>query len=358
MSGRWNVSCFFRILMRAAFTICSSVLLILLLQLPPTSARPAPRGDGAEGKRCRACHVGGEADIPQIDPDLLDSSAHSDLSCEACHPEVTVPHLRELPTVQCGICHSSEDDSYRRSVHWREQRRGVRRAPRCVTCHGSHGIRFTEDSASSVNRTRVAATCGECHEEERLSFEGSIHHEALEDEGLRELAPSCSTCHGGHKIYPSGAPASPVSGGRLPGTCGGCHDDPRMAERAGIPGRRLVTYSATIHGLRNRFGVESVADCADCHGVHKVLPADDPDSSVAPENLVETCGQCHANANENFVQAKIHVEASPESSIGVFVVRWFYIIFIGILGVGFVTHIIFDLIMVRRRRREERYARK
>ena len=87
-----------------------------------------------------------------------------------------------------------------------------------------------------------------------------------------------------------------------------------------------------MHGLRNRFGTTIAAACDDCHGAHLVLPASDPESTISPGNIVATCGACHPGANEHFVEAPIHVEATAENSLGVFAVRWFYIVFIAVLG--------------------------
>jgi nitrate/TMAO reductase-like tetraheme cytochrome c subunit len=310
-----------------------------------------------EQELCSSCHESGEESIPQIDPAGFRSSVHGEMACVECHLDTAAPHGDAVPSVECGSCHEPEASAYERSIHSREAGSHNLAAPTCVGCHGSHEIRPAESPRSAVNHAEIDETCGRCHSRELQDFQRSIHSEALRDAGLSEYAPTCNTCHGEHDIFLSRAPASPVSSGKLPGTCGGCHDDPRLAEKLGIPGGRLSTYSATIHGLRNRFGVENVATCVDCHGAHAVLPGDNPDSTISPANLVATCGRCHANANENFVQSRIHIEAAPESSLGVFIVRWFYIIFIGVLGIGFVVHIFFDFVSLRRRRREGKDAK-
>lgn len=305
-------------------------------------------------ERCCVCHVDGSAVAPQVDLEELKGSEHATLSCTSCHRGIGLAHGTEVPEVDCNACHLEITEVFERGVHWRELKRRNPDAPNCVGCHGSHGVRPAEDFTSPVNHAHVSSVCGACHQSQLRQFERSSHGLALADAGKREMAPACTTCHGEHVIFAAGAPASPASPGRLPRTCGGCHDDPRLAEVLGIPSERLKSYNATIHGLRNRFGVTTVATCADCHGTHLVLPESNPASTVSQNNLVRTCAGCHPGANENFVKAKIHVQATPESSPGVFAVRWFYIVFISILGTGFVMHIIFDLIKLRRRRRETR----
>ena len=41
---------------------------------------------------------------------------------------------------------------------------------------------------------------------------------------------------------------------------------------------------------------DKVATCASCHTPHSIRPASDPQSSVNPTHVEETCGRCHANA--------------------------------------------------------------
>src|SRR5208282_4915120 len=63
-------------------------------------------------------------------------------------------------------------------------------------------------------------------------------------------------------------------------------------------------------GLAAQYGSTLAANCASCHGVHKILPSTDPRSSIYRTNLVATCGKCHPGATENFAQSKVHVDAA------------------------------------------------
>ena len=59
-----------------------------------------------------------------------------------------------------------------------------------------------------------------------------------------------------------------------------------------------------------------------------------------PKNLPKTCGKCHPNASANFAVGKVHVEAVPESNLGVYLVTTAYraiiwgmtILFFGLIG--------------------------
>lgn len=99
---------------------------------------------------------------------------------------------------------------------------------------------------------------------------------------------------------------------------------------------------ASYHGIALRSGILTAATCVSCHNAHEVLPSSDPRSPTNPANLVQTCGKCHPGASPTFVRGKIHVEAKPEVSPGVFAVRAFYTVFIGLLAFFFLVHILLD----------------
>jgi cytochrome b subunit of formate dehydrogenase len=52
-------------------------------------------------------------------------------------------------------------------------------------------------------------------------------------------------------------------------------------------------------------GLLVTATCVDCHSAHSELPASNPDSSVNPENIAGTCGNCHLGIYEEF-KSSIH----------------------------------------------------
>ena len=87
----------------------------------------------------------------------------------------------------------------------------------------------------------------------------------------------------------------------------------------------MKTFFESYHGLAAQYGSTLAANCASCHGVHKILPSTDPRSSIYKTNLVETCGKCHPGATENFAQSKVHVDAAATSDgagVGEQINRW------------------------------------
>jgi len=211
----------------------------------------------------------------------------------------------------------------------------------CTGCH-PRGL-------DQVPRPRMEPVdCGACHEPEAAVYRESIH--GVEAGKGNPDVPTCASCHGSHAIAPVSAAESRVSLKNLPQTCSTCHESMAFSKKYGLPSRRYSTYRSSFHGEANRFGQTTVANCASCHGAHNIFPRSDRRSTIAPANLVKTCGQCHPRATDNFARGKVHVEATPQNSMGVFVVRTFYYWFIGILVGLFVLHITFDLFGRARRR--------
>jgi len=76
--------------------------------------------------------------------------------------------------------------------------------------------------------------------------------------------------------------------------CGMCHE--KLSE----------TYKETYHGKAYMLGDLDAARCSDCHGAHKILKVDNPNSMVGYKNIVNTCAQCHPKANLAFTGYLTH----------------------------------------------------
>jgi hypothetical protein len=156
----------------------------------------------------------------------------------------------------------------------------------CLSCHGNPDV-FDQDS-----RTRVVE-----------AFASDVHGAA----GL-----SCQDCHGGNpdpaladdmdRAMASDDPQHPYRGvperAAIPAFCGRCHSDPAYMRRFN-PELRVDQereYGSSHHGQGLARGDLGVATCADCHGAHGILAADDPRSPVYPRQVAETCRKCHGDA--------------------------------------------------------------
>ncbi|MGB7844448.1 MAG: cytochrome c3 family protein [Candidatus Acidiferrum sp.] len=307
----------------------------------------AKNGDH-DAPQCISCHgaihevkASNEADSAVARKNLADT-------CAKCHSDTGFLSRHKIPVVH-------PVDSYRQSVHARAVLLG-KDAAACSSCHGSHDIYPATDERSKVNHWKVPGTCGECHKEIARQFNESVHGQAVKA-GVRD-APVCIDCHGEHLIMDPTNPASPLNAEHISAqTCGRCHGDPRLALRYDLPPDRVPSYAGSYHGLALEGGKVTAANCASCHGVHDILPSNDPRSTVNPANLAKTCGQCHKGANEaRYAIGPIHVQtnAGPNHPV-VQWIRWTYWVLIPVTLGFMLFHNLLDLLskLIRRQPRQE-----
>ena len=296
----------------------------------------------ADAPGCATCH--GSHDILEVrDAHSRVSRMHLAQVCLGCHADQNVTDRHPLPKPETI-------KAYAASVHGRGvSARGLVVSAVCRDCHGTHSIEPADDPRSSVHRENVPERCARCHPDIVKIYWESIHGRAVA--GGSQDAPVCTDCHGEHTIAAPSDPASSVSARNIPKTCAACHEEEQLAGRYGMQARRYTTYLDSYHGVVNRYGEAAVANCASCHGVHDIRPASDPMSSIHPDKLGDTCGGCHLGAGMGLVGAKIHVEATAESSKGMYYVRMFYTYFIGALMFCFVIYMSIDIYGSLRRRR-------
>lgn len=68
--------------------------------------------------------------------------------------------------------------------------------------------------------------------------------------------------------------------------CSMCHDD--IAE----------LYASSLHGQQVAAGEELAPRCWDCHGMHDILPHDDPNAKTTKFNIPVMCAGCHKEGTE------------------------------------------------------------
>lgn len=271
-----------------------------------------PASAGLSNNDCLDCHsdktlvitnAAGAAKSLFVDTAVLQASVHHTNACISCHTDATDKHPddnRVLVSVNCARCHEAQGESYGASVHGLARKAGHMDAAECADCHGSHGILPPTSPASPLHFVRQAQTCGECHPKEAREVAASVHGKAMST-GLRD-APTCTDCHSEHKIeaLKDGSPLE------ISDVCSRCHASVYLDQKYNLPADRVKTYLESYHGLAAQNGSTVVANCASCHGYHKVLPSADPDSMINTNHLVATCGICHPGADKMFVSGRIH----------------------------------------------------
>lgn len=280
-------------------------------------------------EKCLECHSDKEltretADGKEVslfvDEAKLAGSAHKETQCWDCHRDLTEEHPDDevaAKPVDCARCHEKAPQTFGTSVHGMALKAGNESAANCTDCHGSHDVVSPRSPESPLHFTRQTETCGECHEEQAADVAVSIHGKATA-KGIRE-APTCTDCHEEHSIHSlvGGKAAREVGD-----TCSRCHESERLNTKFGLPSDRVKTFFESYHGLAMQGGAANAANCASCHGYHKILPSSDPDSSIHRRNLVETCGKCHPGAGENFSFGVVHLKDFGEGGIGSKVNYW------------------------------------
>ncbi|MGA7616109.1 MAG: cytochrome c3 family protein [Thermoanaerobaculia bacterium] len=301
-----------------------------------------------------------------VDTDAYASSMHAKTACAQCHTDVSPSHERPCETVKkkvdCSICHAEVVASYQTSIHGQLAAKNDKDAPRCLDCHSPHATQGHTIPTSNTYPRNIPELCARCHRAGQKAavrihskvkdivqtYEDSIHGKALTESGLvvtatcinchsshGELPPSdvrstvnpknisktCGTCHNGIEaafemsIHATG---KPKDGMKLP-TCNDCHtahgigrvDKPgfrtkMMMECGGCHKKEAATFFDTFHGKVSRLGSEGAAKCYDCHGTHNILPPDDPRSTLARNNVVQTCAKCHPGSHRRFAGYLTH----------------------------------------------------
>lgn len=310
-----------------------------------SGAEEFPHAEGVRQVDCALCHADPvEAYQQSIHAQGRASGLSQAASCADCHGDIhaITPHTDEASAVHwshlaqaCAHCHAKPDlvergfatvrpvEAYLDSAHARAVAEG-RHGAVCSDCHGNHAIFSASDPRSLAYHQRVPETCGACHQEIAAAYKESIHGVAAAH-GIRE-APVCTDCHGEHRILSPQEAGSPVFPTNIPlQTCGRCHNDVRLNQKFGLPLDKVPAYSDSYHGLAARAGVQTVANCASCHGVHDIQPSSDPRSHVHPANLPQTCGQCHPGAGTRFAIGPVHVVRTEARFAVVYYIRLIYL---------------------------------
>lgn len=305
--------------------------------------RPAHAAD-QPGSECLACHGdkstittrGGKTVSLFVDQKKFGGSVHASFGCTGCHADLEgkdFPHEKPKP-VQCGTCHSTEQEQHARSLHGKAIARGDTLAPHCVNCHGNHDILPVKDPRSAVASLKVPFVCGQCHREGTAvsrnrtipqdnvleNYSESIHGEALLKKGL-SVAPNCATCHTAHSILPHTDPTSSINRRNIAATCTKCHSQIETVHRKIIRGELWEKQANVLpacpdchqpHKIRNVFyelGMAN-ADCLRCHADEKLVRARDGKSMyVNPSEMglsihskKVACSQCHSEVNASRVR--------------------------------------------------------
>jgi predicted CXXCH cytochrome family protein len=329
--------------------ISSALLLASFILVSPAFADDGPQQPRLQESECLTCHsqpglqvelANGEELPLTINTERLSGSVHEriGISCDSCHPDISgYPHpkleyetRRELSRafyLTCRTCHASNYIDSLDSIHADIAAAGQMESPICTDCHGAHYTQYPNEP-----RALISETCGQCHTEIFAAYKSSVHGSALIEQNNPDV-PVCTDCHGVHNIQD---PRTALFRTESPELCASCHADPVLMAKYGYNSDVYSLYSISWHGVD--VGVYKAnwptiwhdsAVCTDCHGVHNILPPDNPASSVSPQNLLATCRKCHPDAGPNWTGAWTgHNEISLQRTPLVYYTNIFYSSFV------------------------------
>ncbi|MCF6319267.1 MAG: hypothetical protein L3J83_08325 [Proteobacteria bacterium] len=304
-------------------------------------------------------------DTIQFDLSHLANSVHSKIECTKCHTSVSPKLDRPCETaerVDCSNCHIDLANVYFSSGHGKGFLQNNKDVPYCTDCHGTHTTKTRFDDTSPTYRGNIPKLCGRCHKEDGqanqmghlkevdayFDYTTSIHGRGLTNKGLL-VSAVCTDCHTTHHELKESDSLSSVHPSNVSLTCAKCHksiyDDYKLSEHStdhntgeheyptcatchpahfiseidqdkfmneitvqcGKCHEKLSsTYKDTYHGKAYLLGDLDAARCSDCHGAHKILRVDNPNSMVGDNNIVNTCKECHPKANVAFTGYLTH----------------------------------------------------
>jgi ferredoxin len=298
---------------------------IALLWLNLDKAESAERQSDPDG--CLVCHAAeglayvddnGVVRNASIQSDHYLSSIHGNVPCRDCHRNIReYPHQPENGEVDCaaschleepsqGVAYSHEPiaEEFVDSTHgkgavdgltatnrWEESRND--RPPSCRRCH-SNTLYIPEHKRAQFKQVfaHEEEVCGNCHQGEVWNGQmgGHILRRLL---GVRwskqEEVAMCNDCHLDRAAMAKVERAETVTGEEKPSDAYFIHASD--------------SYEMTLHGRLVGEDNDHGVSCNECHAPqgfrHGILPTENPDSAVNPQQLPELCGSsgCHSYAN-------------------------------------------------------------
>jgi hypothetical protein len=211
-----------------------------------------------------------------IDLSLFARSAHSQLSCEACHGNMKEMDRPHPDSTNSGFLKKDAVQKYDYQ--------------RCQNCHRLSYERYQKGAHAKALQKEQPAS------------------QLKEGSQPKVKAPTCGDCHSAH--YEKAHLSRLETGRQMTERCGSCHVSQK------------ITYLENYHGKAAvNLGKTSAAFCTDCHGAHTCLSLKDR------KEALQACQRCHPRGSANFAGLVIHptlpadVKADPGKADKVKVIK-------------------------------------
>jgi len=132
---------------------------------------------------------------------------------------------------------------------------------KCTICHGKKDHHKVEETGRKVSLYVTDEEIGQSVHAERSCTDCHVDIVAIPHKDVKKV--SCGRCH--YAGNPVGAPG----------------------------GEYFDQYQHSVHGLEVARGNPEAPVCQDCHGSHRILKHDLPESGMYKQNIPRTCGRCH-----------------------------------------------------------------
>ncbi len=256
-------------------------------------------------RTCTKCHAGIEQVHRKIiRGELWEKESHVLPACVDCHQPHKIRNVfyeQGMADKDCQSCHMKPGlkaaDGRLMTVHQTELQGSMHAKVACAQCHSEVNVSKRRPCETIVNKV----DCTKCHEQVGLTYQTSTHGQLFAKKDPN--APFCTECHGTHKVLSNKDQASQTFPTNVPTLCAKCHrEGEKAAIRYGGAQHEIIqNYTESIHGKGLlQSGLTVTAMCTSCHTAHGELPKSDPNSTVNPNNVPNTCGRCHHGIEEQF----------------------------------------------------------
>lgn len=178
---------------RRVLIFCMATVLLLF----SWSAHGAAIGN----EDCMQCHADsslarqsseGIKDTLFVDQKKFNYSVHNvnGIGCVDCHEAIKelnmdneVPHATNLPSVNCGNCHTDESTAYENSVHRKAHGKGIN-----IPCFGCHEYHYPTRLVVESVYERENGFCLKCHNPDKF-------HDWLPQKQTHFAFVECTVCH-------------------------------------------------------------------------------------------------------------------------------------------------------------------
>ncbi len=213
--------------------------------------------------------------------------------CMVCHADKNLVRLRGSDFVSYWVDGAVLDASAHAKIM-------------CTGCHVDFAYKAPHNIGQTDWRRTAKLSCKNCHKEAFEAYSKGSHSVSTKpgerEDPKADQKPLCGDCHGGHDIWvlkdnPAGKAQLHARGFEV---CGKCHK------------KEWLNYDDYYHGAAFKKGAPDAPSCWQCHGSHDLLPSDDRRALTNEAHLVQTCGQCHPTANEEYVAYSKFIHGKQE----------------------------------------------